>query len=159
MKKAQRKNQNEKGQSLVELTFSLTFMLLLLAGVIDLGRAFFTYIALRDAAQEGAAYASIARADDSDAMACSDIEARIRDTSDTAIVNLQSGDVAIDIFLGGTACASATDADACFGEDVQIILTYGAFPLTTPFLGTVLGTQTIPIQASIVDTILTPPCD
>ena len=48
----------EQGQSLVELALSLTLLLLLLGGAIDLGRMFFTYIALRDAAQEGAIYGS-----------------------------------------------------------------------------------------------------
>lgn len=49
----------EKGQSLLEMAFAMIVLLLLLAGIVDLGRLFFTYIALREAAQEGAAYASI----------------------------------------------------------------------------------------------------
>lgn len=52
-------NPKEQGQSLVELALSLVLLLTLLAGLVDFGRAFFTYVALRDAAQEGAAYASV----------------------------------------------------------------------------------------------------
>lgn len=49
---------SEKGQSLMEMAIVLIILLLLLAGIVDLGRLFFTWIALRDAAQEGAVYAS-----------------------------------------------------------------------------------------------------
>ena len=154
-----KKNQNirnESGQSMVELAMSLTFMLILLAGVVDLGRAFFAYIALRDAAQEGAAYASIARTDQADTMPCSDIVTRAQSTSNTQIVDLQQTNVSVS--FGGVACASAANSDACFGQGVQVVVSYANFPLVTPFLGTIMGSQTIAISASIVDTVLTPPC-
>ena len=50
---------NEKGQSLVELAISLTMILILLSGVVEFGIAFFQFIQLRDAVQEGALYGSI----------------------------------------------------------------------------------------------------
>ncbi len=50
----------ESGQSMVEFALVLVFLLALLAGVFDIGRAFFAYIIIRDAAQEGAVYGSIA---------------------------------------------------------------------------------------------------
>lgn len=53
-----RKN-NQKGQSLVEVAITLPVIILIMAGVLDLGRAYFTYVALSDAAAEGAAYAAI----------------------------------------------------------------------------------------------------
>lgn len=49
---------NERGQSLVELAISLTVMLLLLAGAVTFGMALFSYVAMRDAAQEGALWGS-----------------------------------------------------------------------------------------------------
>ncbi len=49
----------EHGQSLVELALTITILMVLLAGTIDLGRAFFTWLAMRDAAQEGASFGSI----------------------------------------------------------------------------------------------------
>ena len=49
----------ENGQSLTEFAVSITFIILILSGIVDLGRAYFTYISLRDAAQEGAIYGSI----------------------------------------------------------------------------------------------------
>jgi hypothetical protein len=49
----------EQGQSMVEFAVSAIVILLLLVGIADFGRAFFTYLTLRDAAQEGAVYASV----------------------------------------------------------------------------------------------------
>ena len=44
------------GQSLVELALAFPVLLLLLLGTIDLGRVFFDYIEIRNAAREGAGY-------------------------------------------------------------------------------------------------------
>ena len=59
-KKIYSRNRTEVGQSLTEFALILVFLLVLLAGVFDVGRAFFAYIIIRDAAQEGAVYGSIA---------------------------------------------------------------------------------------------------
>jgi Flp pilus assembly protein TadG len=48
----------EKGQSLLEMMFGMAVIVFILSGIIDLGRAFFTYIALEDAAGEAALYVS-----------------------------------------------------------------------------------------------------
>jgi Flp pilus assembly protein TadG len=54
----------EKGQSIVEMAFLLPILALLLATVIDAGRAFDAYIVLTNAAREGARYGSFVRQDD-----------------------------------------------------------------------------------------------
>jgi hypothetical protein len=46
----------------------------------------------------------------------------------------------------------------CLGNTIQVDVNYPNFTLTMPFLGFVLGTQTIPIHATVNDTILTPTC-
>src|SRR5512146_3452737 len=51
-------SRRQQGQSLVELAISLTVMLLLLAGAVTFGMALFSYVAIRDAAQEGALFGS-----------------------------------------------------------------------------------------------------
>jgi Flp pilus assembly protein TadG len=48
-----------KGQSLLELAIVLPVLLLILLGILDLGRAWLSLVALSDAAGEGAAYAAI----------------------------------------------------------------------------------------------------
>jgi Flp pilus assembly protein TadG len=45
---------NKKGQSLVEFALLLPLFVLIIVGVFDLGRAFFAYIAISNAAREGA---------------------------------------------------------------------------------------------------------
>ncbi len=48
-----------RGQSLVELALLLPVWLLLIVGMLDLGRAFHAYMAILNAAREGARYGSI----------------------------------------------------------------------------------------------------
>jgi Flp pilus assembly protein TadG len=46
----------QTGQGLVEFAISVPFMLLIMLGTIDMGRVFFDYIEMRQAAIEGATY-------------------------------------------------------------------------------------------------------
>ena len=50
---------SERGQSLVELSISLVMLLYLLSGAVEFGLAFFQFVQLRDAAQEGALFGSM----------------------------------------------------------------------------------------------------
>lgn len=50
---------HEKGQSLVEFALSLPILILILSGMIDIGRAYFAYIYLEEAAAEAALYTSL----------------------------------------------------------------------------------------------------
>ena len=139
----------ERGQSLVELGVSLTFLFILLAGVVDIGRAFFTYITLRDAAQEGALYASF------EEIKCQDTEARVKTTTQEVGDLIDANAVQFSCQVIGPACG---DKDSANSGAVQVTLTYEEFPLTMPFLGTLLGSQTIEISTSSTDNILTPLC-
>jgi Flp pilus assembly protein TadG len=137
----QPKNSNERGQSLVELALTITLLFVLLAGIVDLGSAFFSFIALRDAAQEGALYGSI-HPDDTGV-----IEARVRSASDRP-VDLSGPNVAVDVDPG----------TACEGGELTVTVTY-TYQISMPFIGAILNTQEIPIRASVTDTILSPACD
>jgi Flp pilus assembly protein TadG len=165
----------EQGQSLVELAMSLVVLLILIAGLVDLGRAFFTYIALRDAAQEGASYATVINSEALEnadvANYCAAITNRVIITSETTgtpgISNgpvdlrelAESGAVTIETTINGTDCASISAADVCMGGAVTVSVNYDEFPITMPFLGSILGTQSLALSATVVDTILTPACD
>jgi Flp pilus assembly protein TadG len=54
------RGRRERGQSLVEAAVLLPILLLLVAAVVDFGRAFDTYIVLTNAAREGARFGSLA---------------------------------------------------------------------------------------------------
>ncbi|HLE15155.1 MAG TPA: TadE family protein [Anaerolineales bacterium] len=131
----------EHGQSLVELALSLMFLLILLGGIVDLGRAFFTYMALRDAVQEGALYGSINPT----------LTVEIKDH----VIN--SGNIVPDILSSGDITVSVLGSP-CTGNSIRIQAVYNDFPITMPFIGTLIGRQTVPIRASITDTILSPAC-
>lgn len=47
---------HERGQAMVEAAISLIFLLLMLSALVDFGRLFFTYLAMNNAAAEGAYY-------------------------------------------------------------------------------------------------------
>ena len=49
----------ERGQSLVEMAILMVLLLIIMGGVLDLGRMYFTYLALQNAAGEGASYGAI----------------------------------------------------------------------------------------------------
>lgn len=50
------KTSRESGQALVETALTLPILILILSGLLDLGRLYYTYIALEDAANESAIY-------------------------------------------------------------------------------------------------------
>ena len=54
MNEKKKKNLSEKGQSMMEFAFGMVFLLIMLAGIVDGGRALFTYMALRDGVKEAA---------------------------------------------------------------------------------------------------------
>jgi len=58
LKKYSSHPKSERGQSLTELAVIVVIMIIILAGVVDLGGVIFQYLAMRDAAQEGASYAT-----------------------------------------------------------------------------------------------------
>lgn len=131
---------DERGQSLTELAIFMVFLLILLAGVVDVGRALFAYIAIRDAAQEGALVGSYDPEND-----CDVIENRVRESSDLP-VDLSADYISIDCDF---------PEEYCVGGEVIVTVTYNEFPLTMPFMGTIIGNQTIDISASITDFIVT----
>src|SRR6202158_3286263 len=49
---------SKRGQSVIELAVAAPLLALMLFGIVDFGRAFFQYIAVVEAAREGARYAT-----------------------------------------------------------------------------------------------------
>lgn len=137
----------ERGQALVEMSVSMTALLILLVGIADLGRAFFTYITLRDAAQEGALYATYAAVD------CAGIEDRVRDHASVPVDLSDSTTVTVTTEIEGVDCSAVT-TDICAGNEVSVLVAYPSFQLATPFLGALIGTQTLNLRASVIDTVI-----
>ena len=142
---------NEKGQSFVELGLSMVFLLILLAAVIDLGWAFFTMIALRDAAQEAATVGSICPTDSTK------IRERLLSSASTPIDTSKLSTSQIDICVvspGSQTCG----ASVALGNSVQVSITY-EHKIVTPFVGSFIGTQNYPLTVRAADTILRLNCE
>lgn len=131
----------ERGQSLVEMAIALVILLLLVGGIVDIGRAFFTYMALRDSVQEGALYGSI------NPTLTQEIRNHVLDSSDSISNMIGNDDITVEVI-----------GYPCTGNGIRVSAQYDDFPITMPFIGTVIGSQTISIKASVTDTILSPGC-
>ncbi len=144
---------SEKGQSLTEFALSLVFLLTLLAGVVDLGRMFFAYIIIRDAAQEGAVYGSIADKSDLGVFS-NEVEERVKaaftDPEDSSNVPIDITKLAVQTDVIGATCATP-------GSGVRVKVDY-AVPVTMPFLGTIIGSQEMKMSATVENAILSPIC-
>lgn len=134
--------QGERGQSLVELAMSLTVILFLLAGAVDFSIAYFSFTAMQDAAQEGALYGSINPDDQAG------IILRVRSASTNPVDLADESLVNVVVTFPG---------DACEGNEIQVNVVYD-YPISMPFIGAIIGTQQIPLNASVTDTILQPVC-
>ena len=140
----------ERGQSLVELAAGLLVLLILVMGIIDLGRVLFYYVTLRDAAQEGAVYGAINPQD------CAGINSRTR----APLANSGETSIQVQVLMGSssTTCNSAPIEQACSGQQIEVIVTQPDFPLVTPILGAFIGTEHLKLVSSVTGTILRPNC-
>ncbi len=149
----QKKLQSEKGQSLLELALVLVFLLILLAGVIDLGRMMYEYLTMRDAAQEGAGYAAVFPND------CNHVVDRV-------MQNLPDNNYTVSIDVDGIDCASAVANDyaagktapdyGCAGKTVTVMIDHTT-QITMPLISAFTGTS-IPMHVAIEDRIVRPAC-
>ncbi len=125
----------QRGQSLVEFALVLPLLILLLGGVLELGRAFFAYVAVTDAAAEGATYASIYPA------------SSIQEITDRAQA-ATSGLIQLAPSMIQVERPSLTA-----GAPITVTITY-PFTLVTPILGDLVPGRTISLRAVAVGVIL-----
>jgi hypothetical protein len=146
-----RRPTRERGQSLVELSISLLVLLYLLSGAVEFGLAFFQFVQLRDAAQEGALYGSMGPLDPTV------IEARVRGASNSPINLSDSGLVAVDIQIDDNPIATAiSNGTACEGHALKVTVSFNHV-VFMPFMSQIIG-PTVPLNAVVTDTILSPVC-
>lgn len=132
----------EEGQSFTEMAISMVFILVLLAGVVDLGRMFWVFVTLRDAAQEGAAYGSFCPAH------IAGIQSRIRNSSTNPVNLSDSTNITIVI---SPDCSNLANAALCeVGDPLTITVENPTFRMSMPFMSWV----NVPLSSSVSDTIL-----
>ena len=152
----------ERGQSLVELSISILILLLLLVGAVEFGMAFFQFVQLRDAAQEGALYGSLhpyvdgdsdAKFDAGEPVNLAGIETRVRASSNSPVdLTVTSGSKAVTV----TAVSSDGTNLFCEGHGLTVTVSFN-HEVFMPFMTQIIG-NTIPLNATVTDTILTPKC-
>lgn len=137
---------SERGQSLVELSISLVVLLYLLSGAVEFGILFFQYVQLRDAVQEGALYGSLNPGN------ATGITARVRGAS-TSPLDLNTITPIITAWNTATPPVQKALASACPGDGirVEVVFTHQIF---MPFMPALLGRSTIPLTATVTDTVL-----
>lgn len=128
---------SQKGQSLVEVALILPVLIVIMSGLLDLGRLYFAYVAVTDAAGEGAAYAAI-HPDDLDG-----IVERAQDAS--------RGQVVIDEDLVEFDCPTCPGVQS--GHSVTVTVTY-SFTLVTPFVADMVGDGVLPLRATATAAVL-----
>lgn len=120
-----------RGQSLLEFGLIIMALLLLVVGILDLGRVIYTYSVIFNAAREGARYAILSDAESLDS-------AGITSAAKQHIVGLDPANVHVTV----TALADTADLDedGITDEVLQVRVTVttsfsAVTPLTIPFLG------------------------
>ena len=107
---------NEHGANLIEMALVIMLLLLILAGVVDLGRAFYSYIAITNAAREGARYASHVP------HLTSGIRAATRDEAANSGITLADDQITIDPDPAGFPAAAGSPVRVEVEYDVRTIM-------------------------------------
>ena len=145
---------SEKGQSLVEMAVIIPILLILLGGVIDLGRGFIILVAVENAAGEGALYGAVNPAcltDDHSSSICQYTESLtgriieegrpfVEIAEEMIVSNIDDGE-------GGSEITA--------GSLLEITVTYTYSPLTP--IGYLLWGTEATVTATAEQEILSPP--
>ena len=147
-----RRRRVPRGQSLVEFAIVVPLMLLLLAAAIDLGRLFYAYVAVENAAKEGAFFgARSPLCDDATGSGCTDPNNVAWHVQHEA-TNIGSQ------FSTTVACRTPAGVlvqpinDCLDGYTYQVSVTY-PFRLITPILGSIVN-QNLTLRSESQATVL-----
>jgi hypothetical protein len=128
---------------MAEVAISFTMLIFILSATVDIGRAFFAYIAIRDASQEGAAYGSLYPSD------VAGIEAHVRASSADPFDLNDISTVNVNVFY--------PDGTFCAGNGILVVVTYD-LNFFMPLITLLVPSGNILLTANMLDTIIYPPC-
>ena len=126
----------EKGQSLLEFALIVPILLIILAGVLDLGRLYYAYVAVTDAAAEGASYAAI----HPQANERAEVLQRAQEASG-ALVQIDPTMVQVD-------CPAVAA-----GAPITVTVSY-SFTVATPLLNVIVPSGELRLRAVATESIL-----
>ncbi len=140
-----RQLQGQRGQSMVEMALMMVIILVILSMVLDLGRGFFSFIAIQNAAAEGALFAAIQPncQTQSDCPDPNNVEYRARHESPAGLVDLNRMDI------------SVTTSAIAEGQPITVTVLY-RYQMIGPFSVSVPGGE-LTFKAHAVQNILDVP--
>jgi Flp pilus assembly protein TadG len=144
----------ELGQALVESAIVFVILLLILMGLVDFGRAYFTFLALQNAAAEGATFGMFHPTWQTHTSSVPDshnpenIEYRVQHESDNGMVDWSTISVTVESLFPTP------------GNQITVTVAYD-FELITPVGRAIARNEEITLRASAIQTIIrddfTPP--
>ncbi len=143
----------QRGQSFVEAALAIPILLILLGGIIDLGRGFLILVAVENAAGEGALYGAVhpeCLTDDHASTICQgteSVDGRVREEG-RPIIDLTEENSTVTIRI-------EDDAPIVAGSTLLVTVQYIYEPLTP--LGRLLWGETAEVLATARQEILSPP--
>lgn len=132
---------SEQGQSLVEMAVMMVVFLMIMAGVLDFGRMYFTYLALQNAAGEGASYGAINPTwiDSGDNADPNNITYRVQNESTGTLIDWSQTTVEVDV------------PSLAAGSPITVTVSY-TYEVITPMMQVITG-ETIDLKASDIHLI------
>jgi Flp pilus assembly protein TadG len=166
-------NRWEKGQSFVEMAFGSVVLILLIGGLIDLGRAFLILVAVENATGEGALYGatnpeclktdygpSFCRSQE-DGASVNPVFDRVREEG-KPIINLTSSNSTMEVLVDSDGEAGplgsvpiASNPDIVKGANLTVKVQYRYSPVTP--IGFMIWGSTAEVRATAHQEILSPP--
>ena len=113
---------NIQGQSLLEFALVLPFLIIIIFGVLDLGRIFWVSISLTNAAREGARYITMHPDDVSSEVAWSGVRGNVRTGAEKAGLQLVSEKITPGCVIDSGECQSGQSATVTVDYDFELIL-------------------------------------
>jgi len=116
----------EIGQNLVEFSLVMMFLLMVVFGVLDLGRAFFSVITISNAAREGARY--LTNHPDDNLLSFAGTKTAVAEEAQGSMFNIQASDVQV-------ICDDYDDEEGCDrGTAVRVTVDYQFDPIMGWFI-------------------------
>ncbi len=144
-----RNDHKARGQSLIEFALLAPVLFLLLTGVLDIGRAYYAYVAIINAAREGARAAVLDPTNQSNIKSHAELE------SNSVGVTITDSMIQIECAPAGSSSYTSDYCSATAivtGDQVRVMIIY-PFQLVT---GSVLGLGSLPMSGSAVMAISIP---
>jgi Flp pilus assembly protein TadG len=143
---------DEGGQSFVEVALCLPILLLIVIGIVDIGRMYAYKVAVTNAAREAAFYG--ARDPQSSTDGATGICQRARDELSAGTGACATTSITVECLRGGIPCGAKPAVPALFqtdeagGADVTVTVTYRVSLLSTYLVSRAFNINPVPISSS-----------